>query len=614
MTDDRAFQRYESSIARIYGPTGTAIGAGFWLADGYVLTCAHVVTEALNLTNTAKPALDAEIGLEFPWVAPGQKLQARVVYWCSVKSSSLEFEEVEPEDIAGLALINPEQLPPEVQDLSPEVLKSYLDTPFRAYGFPKQRPIGCPIQGKLRGRCTNGWIHIEGDTVQGYGVEGGFSGAPVWGETLQGEGCIGMIVAKGPKLKAQADDPKAGYMIPTRALAQALNYLALLSRLEPAYSTIEKNLRAAYRFCQPSGWQEPYPDGNLSRVLELLEQMPDGSQATGKFVAHLVADVCLNTELRQSLSDWASSQIVKFQELVNSARQWMQQDGSSQVRPRETAVLVVLEPSAEKQEHFRIQVWAQCGCPADDDMGATTDRGTFHNLLQNRSELEDAIPLTQIPKILETCLALAGEVAVEPRVEIFLPIQNWDLAAEAWEIEDEDMGICDYLGDRYTKVLRSYERLEKPKYRAAWHKGWIDFVAGLAKLTNSQFVQHDGQNLGVLKAELSQPETIGLLLTQAPSTLRGGPLAYVISQGIPAALWVRQELAHCDSCAELIRIAQCPVRDLPQQVKTERQHAYSRCGPAEPLDQTVIGHHLALLWENPRRLPPTAAVPSLQMP
>src|SRR5262245_64381660 len=52
---------------------GVGIGAGFLAAPGKVLTCAHVVAEALNLKGTPTEPPSAELELDFP-----------LLRWCPV--------------------------------------------------------------------------------------------------------------------------------------------------------------------------------------------------------------------------------------------------------------------------------------------------------------------------------------------------------------------------------------------------------------------------------------------------------------------------------------------------------------------------------------------------
>ena len=74
----------QSSLVRIYSKSGKVIGAGFLVSQKYILTCAHVIADALGLSRTTAQMPDAEITLDFPLVAAKQLLQAKVVFWLPV--------------------------------------------------------------------------------------------------------------------------------------------------------------------------------------------------------------------------------------------------------------------------------------------------------------------------------------------------------------------------------------------------------------------------------------------------------------------------------------------------------------------------------------------------
>ena len=96
-----------AAIARIFDNEDKpgVVGTGFLVAPGYVITCAHVVLEAMGIERNefSAPAYQeiptAEIYLDFPVEASGQTLRAKVVVW--------EPYELHSGDIAGLKLLDP---------------------------------------------------------------------------------------------------------------------------------------------------------------------------------------------------------------------------------------------------------------------------------------------------------------------------------------------------------------------------------------------------------------------------------------------------------------------------------------------------------------------------
>ena len=74
-------QALERFLLRIFHSNGLAVGVGFLVDDWRALTCAHVVASALGLKAYPVDAPPDELTLDFPLIAPGQKLSARVVAW-----------------------------------------------------------------------------------------------------------------------------------------------------------------------------------------------------------------------------------------------------------------------------------------------------------------------------------------------------------------------------------------------------------------------------------------------------------------------------------------------------------------------------------------------------
>ena len=204
----------ESSIVRIYSNSnkGKVIGAGFLVSQKYIITCAHVVADALGLTRTTAQMPDAEITLDFPLVAPTQLLKAKVVFWLPIDPT------LELEDIAGLELA----LSPPNQALTALLITSdeCAGHPFRVFGFPAKQPDGVWATGVLRGHTGKNWVQLEDEKQTGYGLQPGFSGAPIWDGELQG--VVGIAVA------ADMNQPnaKVGFMIPAQVLVKAWSVLS----------------------------------------------------------------------------------------------------------------------------------------------------------------------------------------------------------------------------------------------------------------------------------------------------------------------------------------------------------------------------------------------------
>ncbi|HBB32238.1 MAG TPA: serine protease [Cyanobacteria bacterium UBA8803] len=202
---------FKASITRIFHTNGAVVGAGFLVSGQYVLTCAHVVTAALGISGNITEAPTGSIDLDFPLVAPGQKIKAQVVFWQPMNPLAVG------EDIAGLRLEG--VLPNDAQPVQLVTADELWAHPIRIFGFPSGHNNGVWASGVLRDKLANSWVQIEDDKVPGLRVERGFSGAPVWDETLAG--VVGMTVAA----ETQRQEGKVAFIIPTKVLNQAWSIL-----------------------------------------------------------------------------------------------------------------------------------------------------------------------------------------------------------------------------------------------------------------------------------------------------------------------------------------------------------------------------------------------------
>jgi len=164
-------EQLKTPIVRIRDSNGAVVGAGFLVTERHVFTCAHVVASALDIADTTPNTPQAEVHLDFPLLAPGHILAARVVFWQPPGTDG-------GGDIAGLELDGNFPF-----GAAPARLASAGDRwghrhRFRALGFPDGHPDGVYASGVLRGRRTTGWIQVEDVKETGYRVEPGFSGTP----------------------------------------------------------------------------------------------------------------------------------------------------------------------------------------------------------------------------------------------------------------------------------------------------------------------------------------------------------------------------------------------------------------------------------------------------
>ncbi len=155
----------EAAIVRIRKTDKSVVGAGVLVTDTLLLTCAHVVAQALGIPDDTPEMPAGELLLDFPLVAAGTMVTARVSQWLPVQPDGSG-------DLACLEL----QGSPQLQDLSPKetfpvplmAAAELWGHPFRAFGFPALHDNGVWASGRLLEREATGWIQIEDVKQTGY--------------------------------------------------------------------------------------------------------------------------------------------------------------------------------------------------------------------------------------------------------------------------------------------------------------------------------------------------------------------------------------------------------------------------------------------------------------
>ena len=207
----------EPSIVRIRKSNGTVVGAGFLVQEKYILTCAHVVAQALGISLYTPEKPLEEVYLDFLNIDPGEIFKAKVVIWREVQEDNSSPPPEDGEDIAVLKL---ETVPPVGAIPAPLLSKNNLEGHhFAAFGFPDGHDNGVWAYGVLCGRQGSGWVQIEAEKEPGFRVEPGFSGTPIWDKKLKG--IVGIAVAAD----LERIEAKVAFMIPTELLVKAWSKL-----------------------------------------------------------------------------------------------------------------------------------------------------------------------------------------------------------------------------------------------------------------------------------------------------------------------------------------------------------------------------------------------------
>ena len=176
----------QSGIVRILDTGKKPVGSGFLIDENRLITCAHIVTNALKVKGISQEAPTDNLTVDFPLIEPNQLLQASVIAW------------IPKDDVAVLKIIGKPPSEAKALDLIDQPIIQGHE--FRAFGFPTYLPNGIWASGNLN-TDVEGKLLLEYSGTTGTTIQTGFSGGPVWDEALQG--VVGMIQQTEAKPDAQ---------------------------------------------------------------------------------------------------------------------------------------------------------------------------------------------------------------------------------------------------------------------------------------------------------------------------------------------------------------------------------------------------------------------------
>jgi S1-C subfamily serine protease len=187
------------------GKSGVVVGAGVLIDSRRILTCAHVITKALDLGKVSETPVEA-VRIDFPQCAREDSRMARVIaggWFPEHQSADIAVLEVDGDDVVH-AVPAPLRSAP-----NPE------DQMIYALGHPAGYDNGIWARARLiaRGGVNPEWVQMEAFSDIGKRIQKGYSGAGVWDE--QKRAVIGCVIAAD-----RTEPDRVAWMIPVEIIAR----------------------------------------------------------------------------------------------------------------------------------------------------------------------------------------------------------------------------------------------------------------------------------------------------------------------------------------------------------------------------------------------------------
>ena len=233
---------------------GAIVGAGVLIDSRRILTCAHVITNALGLDKVREAPVEA-VRIDFPQCEREERRMARVIAggWFSENDSAdIAVLEIDGDDLAHVipAPLRPAPNPDEQM--------------IYALGHPAGYDNGIWARARLiaSGGVNREWVQIEAFSDIGKRIQKGYSGAGVWDE--QKKAVIGCVIAAD-----RAETDRVAWMIPVQNIARYWRDLEIL--FQGNTGQVEHNLKA--RRSQEQRRTAAIPSGDEQWIASATEQL-----------------------------------------------------------------------------------------------------------------------------------------------------------------------------------------------------------------------------------------------------------------------------------------------------------------------------------------------------
>ncbi len=327
-------------------------------------------------------------------------------------------------------------------------------------------------------------------------------------------------------------------------------------------------------------------------TLETLNAGPNGLPRPIVFVEHLADRV--RPELAIELRRWADRQAARLKLLteLQALRRTFKRPPPGPP-PNSPAYLVLqLQHEGPTGNRLRLCHWQQL----DMSDGWHPERG--EDFVGSLDEVK-----MRIATLIEGVEANWARHQPEIRVEVVLAGELLNLDIDQWPWEAASP-IPAPVGCHFPVVIRSLERMRSGQWHRAWHTRWTTLITQLrshgaiAAQSGLHGKAGDEQALRALTADFEKnPELVSLTLSAPPRPDMVGrdEIAVGLRAGVPIMVWHRED---CGS-EDFVSIVQELLHGDGPDTLLERARRVR--ATAHAADSGHVGHHLALLWDDPNR-------------
>ncbi|MEL7356937.1 MAG: trypsin-like peptidase domain-containing protein [Cyanobacteria bacterium J06560_6] len=607
------FELGKKAIVQVFYAGSDAIaGTGFWVGGRYLMTCAHVVGNALSLRDYSQ-AKGQSIRVAFDEAGIEQKLSAKVL--------DCQYDAREGrQDVAVLQLAE-EALIETTNIRLASWMQQSMGGKMSVYGYVQGNKVGRNITAITNGRAKS-WIQIEVFQDIGIPIQEGLSGSPVWCQ--QSQTYVGIVVARDDL----CPEDRVGFMIPATELlssSRLIQRYRLLDLLEPYEQRLSGQFVAAYQLCRNRN-AVGNARSHIADILKDLANRGSGDENSPNRLVQFVA--CLLNSLEQAtfselitaLMTWAGEITDDLASVREKMREVALKQQNQSVVPLNPLLLVsVSQKNMESTPTFSVQAWL---IPNPNKYNPATGKGAETLSLKGYvdtdtdtqlSNLAEAFEYQQLPLLItaylsqicrEGLVCKEGIDLSELTIELFLPFSLMNQPSERLGLSRlgfiEPLGISD--PDCPQVLLRSQDRLDQPMADSRWRKKWAQVETSRQEATTKVLAS----DRKTLKRDLKNERTLGMKLSASPMSTNSGEIARLVISGAPIAVWVR---THPSAEALFNRLEQDvlahPLGDFPKRVLSLRRDTQELDNESDYVSSEELGHHLAVLWENPRHVPPS---------